>query len=96
MSIQKCKKCSARFSYKTISKSIRNNFSAVVCEECKTIHHVDSIYMSIVFIVSLVAPWLFRSYTTGLGEVFQIIIALVWIVIMVSIAPYYMRYHIER
>ncbi|MTI65369.1 MAG: hypothetical protein FH753_02075 [Firmicutes bacterium] len=94
--IQRCKNCSKEFQWKTIINSIWSGYKPIECDNCKSKHYPKFIYRFIVAL-SIALPIFFSQFLYGIFKTYLFIILayIIWVLVVVSIAPFYFRYYIK-
>lgn len=95
MLIQRCKKCSKQFKWKTIMKSISNGYEPIECDNCKTKHYLYFVYR-LIGSALVMLPILFKESLYNLFDIYLILIYFIWVSISFCISPFYVRYHIKK
>lgn len=104
MLIQKCKKCSKQFDWKTIIRATwLGSYSPIKCSQCKSVHH-PKFYTRLVIGFGIIIPFilnLFGGVVTNLtGNKFSfttiIFLCILWGTLLVGLTPFYARYHIKE
>ncbi len=96
--MQSCKKCSNKFRYKNIMKSIWLNEYIIVCDKCDTKYYAN-FSTKLIFSLSIFLPLIIYSFVNLIFDdfynlsYFSIIIYLIWTGIIICITPFYARYH---
>jgi len=94
--MQKCKKCSQQFGWKSIIKSIwLRLYAPIICDKCNTKHYAD-FSTKLIVAFSLYIPVLINKYVYNIFGYYSIIIYIIWIVAMICITPFIAKYHIKN
>jgi CXXC-20-CXXC protein len=95
--MQKCKKCHNKFKYKVILKSLWKNYSPITCEGCGTQYYVN--FSTRIYTILISLPLIIRIFnikffwfTNNFGF---FIWYLVWIAVVISVFPFFAKYHIK-
>ena len=92
--MQKCKKCSNKFEYKAIFKSIWKNYSPITCEGCNTQYHVNfSIRIIHAFLISLPLIIRYFFYDMFINTFSSLFCYLVYITVVLLVFPFFAKYH---
>ncbi len=96
LNIQRCKNCSKEFKWKTIIKSLWFGYKPIECVNCKTKHYLVLTYR-IIISTGIVLPVFFSHFLSSLLKTYPLRISfyLVWVAIVICIAPFFSRYHLE-
>lgn len=97
--MDKCKECSNKFHYKEILKSIwLNGYAPIACNKCNTKHYV-SVSTRIIIGLAIAGPFIIYNLLNLIFDEYiyfnNIIPYLIWIIVIVLLAPVYARYHIK-
>ena len=94
--MQKCKKCSNKFKYKDILKSIWvKGYAPIVCVKCDTKHYVN-FSTRLILSLSIFTPLIIINFANLSFDHFfnfSIIHYLMWIFATICITPFFARYH---
>ncbi len=100
--MQKCKVCSNNFKYKDIMKSLMiKGYAPIVCDKCNTTHHVHystrliiSLIISLPIIINMIGNLIYDEFLNFSLKVY-LSAYITWIVIMISLIPFYARYYVK-
>lgn len=102
--MQKCKKCSWQFTKKEILKAIFFSWSygPIECANCHTKHYVNLktrifITLGIVIPIGLIPFFAGGTNTFNIPiGVYYAVIYICWSALLIGVAPFFARYHIEK
>lgn len=99
--MDKCKKCSNKFHYKEIMKSIwLNSYAPIICDKCNTKHDV-SISTRIILGTAIGGPFIIYNLLNLIFDEYirlhdnALIYFIIWINVLIFLTPFYARYHIK-
>jgi len=96
--MQKCKECSSKFRYKNVMKSIWLHEYVIVCVNCGTKYYAN-FSTRLILSLSIFLPLIINNFANLIYDDFYnpsyyfIILYLIWIIIIIGITPFYVRYH---
>jgi CXXC-20-CXXC protein len=93
MLIQKCEKCSNKFTWTEIEKSIIKNYTPITCSKCKTVHKVQ--YSSRFNItIGIILIFLIHSFVLSKVISFRYsgAISIILAIELILIAPIFTKY----
>jgi CXXC-20-CXXC protein len=95
--MQKCKKCSNKFRYKIILKSIFSKYSPITCEGCDTQYYVN-FSTRIICVILILFPLIIRNFNFDIyiNTFASTICYLLWVTVVLLILPFFARYHTKN
>lgn len=97
--MDKCKKCSSKFQYKEILKSIwiKGYNEPIICDKCNTKNYVKISTRLIVTLLTFGPLIIYNLANLFFDEYINFSITIVpyiiWIIIVICLTPYFARYH---
>ena len=93
--MDKCKKCSKKFGWKTIVKStIISSVSPVICDSCKSENYPKfSNYLITSFSIGL--PLIVMNHFDSRFEFYNILSYILWATFVMVLSPFYAKFYIK-
>lgn len=93
--MDKCKKCSKKFEWKTIIKSTwLNNYSPVICDSCKSVHYL-TLLTRFITSFSIVLPMIVMNQFDSKLGFYNILCFILWGAFVIGVSPFYARFYIK-
>lgn len=94
--IQKCQKCSKEFTWKEIQKSLLWGYKPISCSSCRSTHEISFLSrIGLVLFTTAIPMLLVFNPLMDIRLEFEVAMYLAWVVIVVCIAPLFVRYSIK-
>lgn len=94
--IQKCQKCSDQFTWIAIQKSLLWGYKPVSCSSCGSTHDITfQSRIGLVLFTTAIPMLLVFNPVMELKIEYEIALYLLWVAIVVSIAPLFVKYKIR-
>lgn len=94
--IQKCQKCSNQFTWKAIQKSLLWGYKPVSCSSCESTHDITfQSRIGLVLFTTAIPMLLVFNPVMELKIEFEIALYLLWVAIVVGVAPIFVKYKIR-
>ncbi|WP_209459273.1 TIGR04104 family putative zinc finger protein [Youngiibacter multivorans] len=94
--IQKCQNCSEQFTWKAIQKSLLWGYKPISCTNCSSTHDIS--FMSrigLVLFTTAIPMLLVFNPLMDLRIEIETALYLLWVVIVIGIAPLFVKYSIK-
>ncbi|WP_427847050.1 TIGR04104 family putative zinc finger protein [Clostridium folliculivorans] len=96
MLIKKCEKCGDKISWLKVFISIMSGFTNIKCDKCQTEYYIISSYRLII-VVSVSFPLFLRNQILKiLSPQFYSILAILWLIFMLSLSPFLLRTYVKK
>lgn len=97
MPIQKCKSCQRRFEKSQIFTSMFSGFTykPITCKECETVY-VPTVGSRFVFGLIQAFPIFIMNWLLKLMGGYFLFLYIAWMIIIIALAPYILRYEIKE
>jgi len=99
--MQKCLKCSEQFTWQDITKSkwFSRGAGPLECKSCRTKFKINPksklLYNLLIMVIPVVLIFVKRDYIVNAFGYYYLLLYLLWIGLMICIAPFYARFDIE-
>ncbi|ETA81605.1 TIGR04104 family putative zinc finger protein [Youngiibacter fragilis] len=94
--IQNCQKCSKEFTWKAIQKSLLWGYKPITCTSCSSTHEITFLSrIGLVLFTTAIPMLLVFNPVMDIRLEFEIALYLVWVAIVVCIAPLFVKYVVK-